>query len=366
MNRPDPSPLDPRGESVLKTLIEAYLEAGEPVGSRLLAKRYPEPLSSATIRNVLADLEEDRLVSQPHTSAGRVPTERAYRYYVDRWLNARAGQPGAEAADPRLEDALRGLDLDPESWARQAGRVLSDVLQGVCLALPAGLAQSRLTRLEFVPLPPGRAVAVWVGSGGEVEHRLLEVPPDLSPAQMTELGNFASLRFQGLTLPEMQGRLMAELESGVEEGRQLAAKLQQMAASWAAQEGREEAPVLVSGLGQLGQLPEFGDLERFRGMVAAFEEQELLARLLNAFADQARSGVQLLLGSENPYLADFPLATLVRTVHMGPAGFVTFAFVGPLRMDYPKVFAGLDWWGREVDRRQGFPARLTRRLYSEP
>ncbi|HXC16721.1 MAG TPA: heat-inducible transcriptional repressor HrcA [Holophagaceae bacterium] len=351
MNRPDPNPLDPREESVLKTLIEAYLEAGEPVGSRLLAKRYPEALSSATIRNVLADLEEDRLVSQPHTSAGRVPTERAYRYYVDRWMNARAGQLGG-GADPRLEDALRGLDLDPEAWARQAGRVLSEVLQGVCLALPMGLARSRLARLEFVPLPPGRAVAVWVGAAGEVEHRILEVAPDLSPEQMVELGNFASLRFQGLTLPEMQGRLMADLQSGVEEGRQLAAKLQQMAVKWAASEGREEPSVLVSGLGQLGQLPEFDDLERFRGMVAAFEEQELLARLLNAFADQARSGVQLLLGSENPYLAGFPLATLVRTVHLGPAGFVTFALVGPLRMDYQKTLAGLDWWGREVDRRR--------------
>ena len=195
-------------------------------------------------------------------------------------------------------------------------------------------------------------MAVWVGSAGEVEHRVLEVPADLSPVQMVELGNFASLRFQGLTLQEMQNRLVAELQSGVEEGRQLAAKLQQMAAKWTASEGREEPPVLVSGLGQLGQLPEFDDLERFRGMVAAFEEQELLARLLNAFADQARSGVQLLLGSENPYLASFPLATLVRTVHLGPAGFVTFALVGPLRMDYPKILAGLDWWGREVDRRR--------------
>lgn len=349
MNRPDPNPLDPREESVLKTLIEAYLEAGEPVGSRLLAKRYPEALSSATIRNVLADLEEGRLVSQPHTSAGRVPTERAYRYYVDRWMSARASR---EAADPRLEDALRGLDLDPESWARQAGRVLSEVLQGVCLALPVGLARSRLARLEFVPLPPGRAVAVWVGSGGEVEHRVLDVAADLSPAQMVELGNFASLRFQGLTLPEMQGRLVADLESGVEEGRQLVARLQKVAAKWQGAEGREESPVLVSGLGQLGQLPEFDDLERFRNMVAAFEEQESLARLLNAFADQARSGVQLLLGSENPYLANFPLATLVRTVQLGPAGFVTFALVGPLRMDYPKILAGLDWWGREVDRRR--------------
>ena len=350
MNLPDPNPLDPREESVLKTLIEAYLEAGEPVGSRLLAERYPEALSSATIRSVLADLEEGQLVSQPHTSAGRVPTERAYRYYVDRWLRERNEVPGP--ADPRLEEALRGLDLDPESWARQAGRILSEVFQGVCLALPAGLAQSRLARLEFVPLPPGRIVAVWVGAGGEVEHRILDAPPGLGEAQLVELGNYASARFKGLTLPELQGRLLAELRSGVEGGRQLAARLQQMAADWTTAEAKGQA-VLVAGLGQLGQLPEFDDLARFRGMVAAFEEQERLARLLNAFADPARSGVQLLLGSENPYLAGFPLATLVRTVRLGPSGFVTFALVGPLRMDYPRVLPGLDWWGREVARRRG-------------
>ena len=351
MNLPDPNPLDPREESVLKTLIEAYLEAGEPVGSRLLAKRYPEALSSATIRNVLSDLEEGQLVSQPHTSAGRVPTERAYRYYVDRWLQAGGGRSGV--ADPRLEEALRGLDLDPEAWARQAGRVLSEVFQGVCLALPVGLVQSRLARLEFVPLPPGRAVAVWVGTGGEVEHRVLEVPAGLTAAQMVELGNYASTRFQGLTLPELQGRLLAELRSGVEEGRQLAARLQRLAADWDATEPGMDPAVLVSGLGQLGQLPEFDDLASFRGMVTAFEEQERLARLLNAFADSSRSGVQLLLGTENPYLADFPLATFVRTVRLGPAGFVTFALVGPLRMDYSRVLPGLDWWGREVGRRRG-------------
>lgn len=351
MNLPDPNPLDPREESVLKTLIEAYLEAGEPVGSRLLAKRYPEALSSATIRNVLADLEDERLVAQPHTSAGRVPTERAYRYYVDRWLQARAAGH-AEGADPRLEEALRGLDLDPESWARHASRVLSEVLQGVCLALPSGLARSRLARLEFVLLPPGRAVAVWVGAAGEVEHRILDLPPGLGEAQLVELGNYASARFQGLTLPELQGRLLADLQSGMEEGRQLAARLQALASRWTAAEGQDPA-VLVSGLRQLGHQPEFDDLARFRDMVAAFEEQERLARLLNAFADQARTEVKLLLGSENPYLPGLPLATLVRTVQLGPAGFVTFALVGPLRMDYPKILSGLDWWSREVGRRRG-------------
>ncbi|HEX9081119.1 MAG TPA: hypothetical protein VF768_02510, partial [Holophagaceae bacterium] len=202
--------LNPRGESVLKTLIETYLLEGEPVGSRLLAKRYPEPLSSATIRNVLSDLEDESLVAQPHTSAGRIPTERAYRYYVDRWLTPRPPDPDAEA---RLAETLEGLDLDPESWARHASRTLAEVMGGVCVALPQGLLRSRLARLEFVPLGPGKLVAVWVGTRGEVEHRLMENPWNYDDSLLAELGNYASAEFAGLTFPEMRNRLLDTLQA---------------------------------------------------------------------------------------------------------------------------------------------------------
>jgi len=346
MTRPK---LNPRGESVLRTLIETYLEAGEPVGSRLLAKRYPESLSSATIRNVLADLEEESMVAQPHTSAGRVPTELAYRYYVDRWLKALPPGPEVEG---RLAAALDGLDLDPESWARHAGRTLAEVMGGVCLALPHPLTQSRLARLEFVPVDPGRLVAVWVGSLGEVEHRLMDNPWNHSHAMLTELGNYATARFAGLTLAEMQARLLEALQVGVQEGESLRLRLQALASRWPEAPGADDPHVMVAGLGRLGSLPEFEDVSRFHALVEAFEEHGRLARLLNAFSARASEDVQLLLGSENPYFEAWPLATAVRTVALGPAGFVTFALVGPLRMDYGRVMGGLRWWSRQVQRRQ--------------
>ncbi len=346
MSRPN---LNPRGESVLRTLIETYLEAGEPVGSRLLAKRYPETLSSATIRSVLSDLEEESLVAQPHTSSGRVPTELAYRYYVDRWL--RALPPGHEV-EGRLSAALDGLELDPESWARHASRTLAEVMGGVCVALPLPLTQSRLVRMEFVPVGPGRFVAVWVGSLGEVEHRLMENPWNLSQTVLTELGNYATAHFSGLTLAEMRTRLLEALRVGVQEGESLCRRLQELAERWPEDPGGADARVLVSGLGRLGGLPEFDDVPRFRALVAAFEEHGRLARLLNAFADRASEDVQLLLGTENPYLDAWPLATAVSTVALGPAGYVTFALVGPLRMDYGRVMGGLRWWTRQVQRRQ--------------
>jgi heat-inducible transcriptional repressor len=340
--------LNPRGASVLKTLIETYLLEGEPVGSRLLAKRYPEPLSSATIRNVLSDLEEDALVAQPHTSAGRIPTERAYRYYVDRWLAPAPPDPVAEA---RLAEALEGLDLDPEAWARHASRTLAEVMGGVCLALPRALAFSRLSRLEFLPAGPGRLVAGWVGSQGEVEHRLMENPWNYGDAVLTELGNYATAEFGGLTFPEMRQRLLDALQAAAREGETLRARLRDLATRWPS-EGEAEAPVLVSGLGRLGSFPEFDDVGRFRRLVTAFVEQERLTRLLNAFSERATNDIQLLLGSENPYLEQMPLATAVRTVRLGPAGYVTFALVGPLRMDYPRVMGSLRWWSDQIRRRQ--------------
>jgi heat-inducible transcriptional repressor len=341
--------LNPRGESVLKTLIETYLQEGEPVGSRLLAKRYPEAVSSATIRNVLSDLEDEDMVAQPHTSAGRIPTERAYRYYVDRWLKTVPPDP---AVEKRLSVALDGLDLDPDSWARHASRTLAEVMGGVCVALPSGLTQSRLVRLEFIPLAPSRLVAVWVGSKGEVEHRLLENPWNYGESVLIELGNYATAQFVGLTLAEMRTKLLDALEAGAREGELLRSRLRELAVRWTRGDASTESAVVVSGLGRLGGFPEFGDVAQFRGLVSAFEEHGRLVRLLDAFAERAAEDVQLLLGSENPYLEGMPLATAVRTVRLGHAGYVTFALVGPLRMDYPLVMGGLRWWSRQVQRRQ--------------
>lgn len=340
--------LSPRSEGILRSLIETYLLEGEPVGSRLLAKHNEEALSSATIRNVLSDLEDEHLVAQPHTSAGRVPTELAYRYYIDRWVRPRTPTP---ELGHQLEPAFEGLDQDPETWLRHASRVLSEVMQGVCLAIPLPLLGSRLMRLEFVPLGPFRLVAVWVGSGGEVEHQIMENPRRLSAETLVELGNFASSRFAGLTLDEMRTRLLLALQDRADEARQLTQRLSDLAANLRHPDSAGEPPVVVSGLHELGRVPEFEDLDRFRNLVSAFEEHERLARLLIAFAEAAARDVQVLLGSENPYLPAMPLATALRTVQLHTRDAFAFAFVGPMRLDYPKVLGGLAWWSEEVARR---------------
>jgi len=343
--------LSPRSESVLKALIETYLVEGEPVGSRILSKRIPGSFSSATIRNVLADLEDEALLDQPHTSAGRVPTQKAYRYYVDHFVQPIRPDPVLGA---RLSEAIGGLDGEEgeAQWLRNASRILSEAMRGICIALPHHIRQSSLVRLEFVGLgpeqPPARIVTVWVGSGGEVEHQIMANPWGFPATTLVELGNFATAHFAGCSLPQMRDRLISDLGGQASETqvhrRQLSALAERMT-------GAGDAPLVVAGLGELGRCPEFLDPARFRALIETFEQHERLAHLLNAFAEAARGQVQLLLGSENPFLQEMPLATALRTVTVRRNAQVTFALVGPLRLDYMKVAGSLAWWSEEIQRR---------------
>jgi len=340
--------LSQRSETVLKSLIEAYLLDGEPVGSRLLAKRFPESVSSATIRNVLADLEDDALVTQPHTSAGRIPTERAYRYYVDHWMRPQRPAPLLGA---KLSAAFEGMDQDPDAWIRHASRVLSEVMGGVCIALPVHLASSRLVRLEFVPLGPRRLVAIWVGSVGDVEHQVMENIWDFDAATLVELGNFATLQFAGSSLTAMRQKLLTALQGQADEAQQLRQRLADLAERMTQATGTDQPHLVVSGLRELLKMPEFEDSKRFRELVEAFEGHGHLAKLLNAFAEASAKEVKLLLGSENPFLPDIPLATAMRTVELSREERATFAFFGPLRLDYDRVIGGLAWWSEELAKR---------------
>ena len=206
-----PLSLSARRESILRTLIETYYREKEPVGSRLIAERHGESLSSATIRSVLSDLEHDSLLTQPHTSAGRIPTEKAYRYYVDRWLDEFVAKRPNLSTKQDLEALLQMPETDLEPWAQRASRILSEVLGGVCVALPSRMVLSTLVKLEFVPLDTDKIVAIWVDNQGEVEHRVIENHWHYAPHQLVEMGNFATTHFRGLTLSQMQKKMMEGL-----------------------------------------------------------------------------------------------------------------------------------------------------------
>ncbi len=346
-----PLSLSARRESILRILIETYYREKEPVGSRLIAERHGESLSSATIRSVLSDLEHDSLLTQPHTSAGRIPTEKAYRYYVDRWLDEFVTKRPNLSTKQDLEALLQMPETDLEPWAQRASRILSEVLGGVCVALPSRMVLSTLVKLEFVPLDTDKIVAIWVDNQGEVEHRVIENHWHYAPHQLVEMGNFATTHFRGLTLSQMQKKMMEGIGEGVHEVKVLLTQLQVIARDWEGQTSSSQSNVVIQGLSQLTRLPEFEDLDRLKHLVENFEEQSRLAHLLNAFAEKASKDTQVILGSENPYLSNLGLATSVRRVQLDKSGYVTLALIAPMRMDYPHVLGGLSWWANEISNR---------------
>ncbi len=343
--------LSARRESILRTLIETYYREKEPVGSKLIAERHIEPLSSATIRTVLSDLEHDSLLTQPHTSAGRIPTEKAYRYYVDRWLDEFVTKRPSISTKQDLEALLQIPEIDLEPWAQRASRILSEVLGGVCIALPSRMVLSTLMKLEFVPLDRDKIVAIWIDNQGEVEHRIIENNSHYQPHQLVEMGNFATTHFRGLTLSQIQKKMIDDIGEDVHEVKKLLTQLQVVAKDWQEKSSSSQSSVVIQGLSQLTHLPEFSDLDRLKNLVEYFEEQSRLVHLLSAFSEKASKSTQVILGSENPYLSNLGLATTVRHVQLDSSGFVTLALIAPMRMDYPHVLGGLSWWANEISNR---------------
>src|ERR1700733_11791374 len=204
---PLPPGLDARSAAVLREIVEQYVETGEPVGSRTLARRLPMTLSPATIRNVMADLTDSGLLFAPHTSAGRLPTDQGLRLFVDGLLNF-----GELTEDEResISAALGATGRSLEDTLAEASSLLSGLSAAAGLVL-APKSEGPLKHIEFVALGPGRALVVLVGADGQVENRVIETPPGLPPSALQQAGNYLNARLSGRPLPELRSLVMEDI-----------------------------------------------------------------------------------------------------------------------------------------------------------
>ncbi|MBY0431106.1 MAG: heat-inducible transcriptional repressor HrcA, partial [Rhodospirillales bacterium] len=200
--------LSERSREVFRHIVEAYVETGEPVGSRTLSRRLSVALSPATIRNVMADLEEAGLLFAPHTSAGRLPTEAGMRLFVNGLLEV--GQLGTDERS-HIEQQCRASGKSVEQALEEATATLSGLSRCAGLVL-APKTQQSMKHIEFVPLAPGRALVVMVTEDGVVENRVIEVARDLPPSALTEAGNYLNSRLSGRTLDEVREAVLGDLE----------------------------------------------------------------------------------------------------------------------------------------------------------
>ncbi len=321
--------LDERHRRILFAVVTEYITSGKPVGSRRIARRYAIQLSPATIRNVLADLEDADLLQQPHTSAGRVPTDAGFRCFVD------AIASGSEISAAHRTALIQRLrDLEPGADAvRETGQLLSRLTGTATIIAELPMAETTLEQLRFMPLSEGRTLAVLVARSGGVENRVVVTELDIDDHELERVNNYLRELVRGRTLQAIRDALAVRLATEQGQYDLLRKQAQQMVE--ATVEGEmKQTQVVIEGQGTLFDRPEFGDAEKIRGYLSAFEDKRKLLELLEQtlLAD----GVQVFIGSEAA-LEDLRDISVISSPYRRDGSRVgSFGIVGPTRMDYRK------------------------------
>ena len=321
--------LDERHRRILFAVVTEYIASGRAVSSRRVAKRYAVKLSPATIRSVLVDLEDAELLRQPHTSAGRVPTDAGFRCFVDAMATA------GEISDAHRTAMIRRLqDLEPGADAvRETGQLLSRLTGTATIIAQPPVAEAILDQLRFMRLSSGRTLAVLVTRSGGVENRVVVTELDVDDHSLERVNNYLADLVGGRTLRSVRDVLAVRLASEQGQYQVLRQQAQQMVE--ATVEGEmERAQVLIEGQGALFDRPEFGDAEKIRGYLNAFEEKQKLLELLEQtlLAD----GVQVFIGSEAALDGVGDISVISSPYRRDGASIGSFGIVGPTRMDYKK------------------------------
>ncbi|MFP5413138.1 MAG: heat-inducible transcriptional repressor HrcA [Gammaproteobacteria bacterium] len=330
--------LDARAQTLLKTLIERYIADGQPVGSRTLSRHSGLDLSPATIRNVMADLEEMGLIASPHTSAGRVPTPRGYRLFVDTLLTV---QPLEHQQTEQIEGRLRADE--PQRLLSTAASLLSNLSHFAGVVMTPRRA-SLFRQVEFLRLSDRRLLLIIVTPEGDVQNRILTTERDYTPSQLTEAANYINQHYAGLDFGAIRERLQRELASLRDD----ITALMQKAVETSTRALTEEAePVVISGERNLVGVADLSDnVDRMRRLFDLFEQKTGLVQLLDA--SSRAQGVQIFIGGESELVPMDQLSVVVAPYEADGRIIGTLGVIGPTRMAYERVIPIVDITARLV------------------
>ncbi len=325
--------LNERAQILLKTLMERYISDGQPVGSRALQQYSGLDVSSATIRNVMADLEDLGLVSSPHTSAGRIPTGLAYRLFIDTML---VTKPLDGARIQQLESQL--LPDNPSRLIAQASSILSELTQFAGVVASPRREAVTVRQIEFLRLSEKRVLLIIVMPDGEVENRVLLTEKDYSQSQLTEAGNFLNQNYIGLSFSQIREKLRGELH---QLQRDMSALMAAALAAGDEAAAKKADDYVISGEHKLLSVHDLSaDMNRLRGLFNLFEQKTELMQLLEA--GRRGQGIHIFVGAESG-LASLEECSVITAPYSADGQVVgTLAVVGPKRMDYQRVIPIVD------------------------
>jgi heat-inducible transcriptional repressor len=334
--------IDARAREVFRQIVEAYIETGEPVGSRTLSHDKRLAASAATIRNVMADLTDLGLLHAPHVSAGRLPTEQGLRLFVDSLL-----QLGDISEEERRALDNAGADGGAGTVLEQAAARLSGLTRAASLVV-APKIEAPLRQIEFVATAPGEALAILVFEDGRVENRFIKAPPGLGPAGLIAAGNYLSARLRGRTISETRDQILKEIDANKAALDALTARL--VADGVADLASAERTSLIVRGRGRLLDAAAAEDLERVRMLFDDLERKRDVIDVLNAARDG--EGVKIFIGSENRLFSLSGSAVVAAPYRDAQSNIVgVLGVIGPTRLNYARVIPIVEYAAEVVSRR---------------
>ncbi len=336
----EPALNDKRSRQVLTDIVRTFIETGEPVSSRAIAHRHADPLSSATIRNVMADLEEEGYLYQPHTSAGRVPTAAAYRFF------AKAVASGASLT-PEDQEWIRSelaTARSPEEVTERAGHVLAAVSRGLGLIVAPPLSKSVLEHMRFVQLPDGRIVVVLVSSGGNTRDKVIHPERAFTQADLDRTAEYLNRHYIGWTLEAIRTDLLKRLASERERYDQIVSNAVVLCDPGLLADSRG-GQLYVEGAAQIATAPEFSDQEQLRALLVAIEEKHRLVALLTNCID-APEPVHVQIGVKEISAAGANLALISAPYSYRDQVQGTLGVLCPLRMQYERAITAVAFVAR--------------------
>ena len=343
--------ISPRERLVLTAVAEAYIATGEPVSSQAVAQRFgsKEGMSSATIRNVMANLGDSGLLEQPHTSAGRIPTARGFRFYVEQLSGYSRLSPVTLSQERRdqIEDSFAGVNSS-QQFLERTSHVLALLSSGVGVALASGTEAHSLEHIHFTRLSPGRVLAVLVTMAGAVLDRVLVLDHELSHTELEVAARFLNENFHGWSIEKIRLELTRRLEVERNEFDRLMSSVRELCRKGAFSSDMSEQSIFVEGVGNL--VTSEMDRDRLRQLLVALEAKERLIELLNAYVDARQQAVRVVVGLQESIPDMENIVLFGAPVRLGAESFGTVAVIGPTRIQYQETINAVSFIAQLSDR----------------
>ncbi|MFC3039110.1 heat-inducible transcriptional repressor HrcA [Virgibacillus xinjiangensis] len=323
---------------ILQVIIDDFIESAHPVGSRAISKKEDIPYSAATIRNEMADLEDMGYLEKTHSSSGRVPSEKGYRYYVDHLVKPASVDEGIKVIRNFIEDGFFEL----EQLVQMSAEVLSDLTNYTSIILGPELVETKLKQLQIVTLTNHSAVAILITNTGHVEHRAFSVPAEINPADLEKMVNILNDRLHGVPLIHLPELFHTEIHQLMKKYLQEYERSHEYLRAIFLHD--QPVKLYIGGKSNILMQPEFNDVEKIRAFYSLMEQEEEIATLLKNKTD----GLHVSIGRENPVDAIKDLSLITSAYHLGEGQMGTIALLGPTRMEYRKVITLMNVLSNEM------------------